>query len=132
MTKINNKLFLIALFSFLFILVNSIFCFAQNQKLNYNDANERDPFIPLIDERANLRNSFKKPSEETSAPNVALMGISKVGNSYYAIIDGELVKEGQVFNELKIEKIYADRVIVLYANKIFELRWETEKTNAQK
>lgn len=130
--KINNKLFLIALFNFLFILINSIFCFAQSQKLNYNDANERDPFIPLIDERANLRNSFKKPSEGTSAPNVTLMGISKVGNSYYAIIDGELVKEGQIFNELKIEKIYADRVIVLYANKIFELRWETEKTNAQK
>jgi len=88
---------------------------------------ERDPFIPLLDDKGNLRKQFIKPSLQTSAPQVVLMGISKVGNTYYAMIDTELVKEGQVFKDMTIEKIYADRVIVLYGDKTFELKWETEQ-----
>jgi len=91
------------------------------------EENTRDPLIPLIDEKGSLRKEFKKPSQETAAPQVVLMGISKVGNTFYALIDGELVKEGQVFKDMRIEKIYSDRVIVAYGNKTFELKWETEK-----
>ena len=88
----------------------------------------RDPFIPLIDDKGNLRRSFNKPSQETIAPQVVLMGISKVGNAFYALIDGELVKEGQMFKDMRIEKIYSDRVIVFYGDKAFELKWDTDKT----
>ncbi len=91
------------------------------------EENTRDPLIPLIDEKGSLRKEFKKPSQETAAPQVVLMGISKVGNTFYALIDGELVKEGQVFKDMRIEKIYSDRVIVAYGDKTFELKWETEK-----
>ncbi len=89
---------------------------------------KRDPFIPIIDDKGNLRRNFKKPSQETIAPQVVLMGISKVGNAFYALIDGELVKEGQVFKDMRIEKIYSDRVIVFYGDKAFELKWDADKT----
>lgn len=93
----------------------------------------RDPFIPLIDDKGNMRKVFKKPApiQEIMAPQITLMGISKVGNAFYAIIDGELVKEGQLFKEMKIEKIYSDRIIVEYANRVFEYKLDLEKNDAK-
>lgn len=108
----------------------SIISLGENQDWDDN-LSLRDPFIPLIDRKGEFRRDFKKPVEKI-APQVNLMGISKVGNTFYALIDGELLKEGQVFKEMKIEKIYADRVIVLYGDTIFELKWEQEKGNENK
>ncbi len=112
------------------IMILAVLNLLANSKVFGQEADitpDRDPFIPLLDDKGNLRKQFTKPSLQTSAPQVILMGISKVGNTFYAMIDTELVKEGQVFKDMTIEKIYADRVIVLYGDKTFELKWETEQ-----
>jgi hypothetical protein len=114
-------------FFIIFYLCISIGAIAQNEEFVYNDTEKRDPFIPLIDESGNLRKNFTKPSQDSMLPKVSLMGISKVGDVFYAIIDGELVKEGQVYKDIKIQKIDADKVTVSYLDREFELEWETEK-----
>ncbi|MCU0665659.1 MAG: hypothetical protein MUF05_00975 [Candidatus Omnitrophica bacterium] len=128
--KIHNmKAFLV----FLSAINIFIIAFAQTKEINYNSAEEsRDPFIPLVDNNGNLRKEFKRPVDEASIPKVNLMGISDLSGTFYAIIDGEMVKEADTIKELKIEKIYFDRVIVSYADKIFELKWEQEKNAGKK
>lgn len=116
---------LVAMVSFV---INSKGAAAQEETAPPLKQVNRDPFIPLVDDKGNLRRDFKKTSRETIAPQVVLMGISKVGNAFYALIDGELVKEGQVFKDMRVEKIYSDRVIVFYGDKAFQLKWEADKT----
>lgn len=86
---------------------------------------KRDPFIPLIDGKGNIRKDFKKPVQGQAA-QVTLMGISKINNVFYAIIDGEMVKEGDMIKDLKVEKIAPDRVTVYFGERKFELILDTE------
>jgi len=97
---------------------------AQNKDLSYN---KRDPFVPLLDDKGNLRKDFNKPSLKISLPKLNLMGITKVGGIYYAMIDGELLKEGQIIKDVEIKKVEQDRVIVHYGENDFELKWGTGK-----
>lgn len=100
-----------------------IFCMGAD----FQESEKRDPFIPLVDEKGNLRKDFKKPIDEQMIPQVTLMGISKVNKVFYAIIDGEWVKEGDKFKDLKIEKIEPDKVILEFGERKFELKLEREK-----
>jgi len=86
---------------------------------------KRDPFIPLIDNKGDIRKDFKKPVQGQAA-QVALMGISNVNNVFYAIIDGEWVKEGDMIKDLKVEKITPDKVTVYFGERKFELILDTE------
>lgn len=85
---------------------------------------KRDPFIPLVDAQGNFIKDFTKPKAEELATKISLTGISKIKGVLYAIIDGELVKEGQMFGEFKIEKIEPEVVILGFGDKRFELRLE--------
>jgi hypothetical protein len=91
-----------------------------------DEEQERDPFIPLITEQGDLRQSFIKPSEEINLPAITVYGISKVGANFYALIDGELVKEGDTIKGIKIVKITSDRIEVKYKNKSFQIKWEPQ------
>lgn len=97
---------------------------AQNEELNYN---KRDPFVPLLDEKFNLRKDFRKPSAQMVLPKVSLQGITKLGDTLYAMIDGELLKEGQAIKDMVIVKVESDKVIVRYAESNFELKWGSGK-----
>lgn len=88
---------------------------------------KRDPFIPLIDDKGNLRRDFQRPIDEQMMPQVALMGISKINKVFYAIIDGEWLKEGDRLKDLRIEKIDSDKVILEFRNRKFEIRLNPEK-----
>lgn len=88
---------------------------------------KRDPFIPLIDEKGNLRTSFQKPLNEPKAPEVKLMGISKINESFYAVIDGELVKETDTIKGLSVVKVEAEKVTLKFGEKIIELELNSEK-----
>lgn len=107
-----------------FVFSAQFYAFAQEQK--------RDPFIPIVDDAGNLRRNFKKPQVEELATKVSLNGISKIKGVFYAIIGGNLLKEGDMLNELKIKKIEQNRVILGLGDKEFELQLETEKNNAEK
>ncbi len=87
----------------------------------------RDPFIPLVNEKGIMRTKFQKPRMEEINIKINLSGISKIGNTFYAIIEGELLKEGDNFKEFKIEKIEDNRVILSFGEKLFEILLETEK-----
>jgi len=97
---------------------------AQNQELNYNN---RDPFVPLLDEKNNISRDFKKSSAQIVLPKVSLQGITKLGDTLYVMIDGELLKEGQTIKEMVIVKVEPDKVMVRYGENNFELKWGSEK-----
>lgn len=101
----------------------AIMVFGQSDSLQ-----KRDPFIPLIDGEGNLRRDFKKPMISGDlAPQVNLMGISKVNNVFYAIVDGKWVKEGDMLGDMSIDKIESDKIILRFGEKKFEVRLYTEK-----
>ena len=103
--------------------------FGQNEENAYNEVGKRDPFLPLIDAKGIFRKDFTEPSGEKAAPKVILMGISNVKGKFYALIDGELVQEGQIFKGMNIERITPEKVVVLYAGKLFEFDWQPGKDN---
>jgi hypothetical protein len=91
------------------------------------DAGMRDPLIPLIDENGKLRENFEKPSAENINTNIVLTGISQINGVFYALLDGELLKEGDMIKELMIQKIQSDKVILSFKDKTFEIALEPEK-----
>jgi len=105
----------------------AIFVFGQDSPLSAEAVPERDPFIPLANEKGELRKSFQKPSTEIKIPEVKLMGISKINNIYFAIIDGEWMKEGDTVKELVIKEISAEKVTLLFGKKEVELKLNAEK-----
>ncbi|OGX41195.1 MAG: hypothetical protein A2984_02070 [Omnitrophica WOR_2 bacterium RIFCSPLOWO2_01_FULL_41_12] len=105
-----------------FMLFMIVSCLAFYVSADAQD--KRDPFIPLVDAQGNLVRDFTKPKAEELATKISLNGISKIKGVLYAIIDGELVKEGQMFGEFKVEKIEPDAVILGFGDKRFELRLE--------
>jgi hypothetical protein len=104
--------------------IANTFVFAEETE---NQLLSRDPLIPLVNEQGEFRRDFKKPYDEKLSHEVRLMGISKIGDKFFAFLDGEMVKEGQVYKDFKVEKIYADRIVLLYGSKTFELKWLTEE-----
>ncbi len=89
---------------------------------------KRDPFIPLLDKEGNLRKDFKKPVIMGDlAPHVNLMGISRVKNVFYAIVDAKWVKEGDMLGDLLIDKIESDKIILRFGEKKFEVKLHMEK-----
>lgn len=124
----NGKLHIAAFGLMLFYCIGQTAAFGQTaEEASSLGMENRDPFIPLVDANDTLRKNFKKPSDEKITEKIKLMGISKIGDSFYALLDGELVKEGQKFNNFKIEKIDATKVVLLYGDRKFELKWETEE-----
>jgi len=100
--------------------------FVQEKK----NKSKRDPFVSLIKEDGHLRTDFTKPSFSPSteiAGKVSLTGITEIEGKFYALIDGQLVREGDLFRDLIVEKIEANRVILSLGEKKIELRLEKER-----
>lgn len=107
--------------------ISAVFVFGQEKSLIPLDTHGRDPFVPLIDAKGGLRKNFQKPLNEVKIPEVNLMGISKINNTYYAIIDGEWLKEKDIIKEMLIKKIDVEKVTLLFGEKEVELKLNTEK-----
>ena len=75
----------------------------------YNPKGKRDPFVPLISESGGYASDAY---EASAAEDIRLEGIvwDNVKGSI-AIINGEIVKEGDVMGSIKILKINKDSVI---------------------
>jgi len=109
---------------FFILLLSHRYILANNEDITYNnDVITRDPFIPLVDENGNFRNSFIKPEAKTTAStmNIPLGGTSNINGVYYILIEGELLKEGDMYKEFKIEKISPEKAILSLRDKMYEL-----------
>ena len=83
--------------------------FAEEALFKYNAKGKRDPFVPLISESG----GYASDAYEASAvEDIRLEGIvwDDVRGSI-AIINGEIVKEGEVIGSIKVLKINKDSVI---------------------
>ena len=82
----------------------------SGESVNYESRGTRDPFIPLI--------GINKPvvsrlEEITSIADVKLEGIaSKSDGKMMAILNGQLVKDGDRFGDIEIRKITKDTVTI--------------------
>lgn len=121
----NKTTFYTFLFTAVFYCAISVF--GQDSPLPADAASGRDPFIPLVDEKGELRKFFQKPSVEIRIPEIKLMGISKINNIYYAIIEGVWLKVGDTVKELVIKKIDAEKVTLLFGKNEVELKLNAEK-----
>jgi len=79
------------------------------EEFRYNPKGKRDPFIPLISESGGYASDAY---EASAAEDIRLEGIvwDEVKGSI-AIINGEIVKEGDAMGSIKILKINKDSVI---------------------
>ena len=85
------------------------FAFAEDGAFKYDSKNRRDPFIPLISESG----GYASDAHEASAvEDIRLEGIvwDDVKGSI-AIINGEIVKEGDAMGSIKVLKINKDSVV---------------------
>ena len=87
----------------------------------------RDPFVPLVDEKGLVRKFFAPPEREWKMPQVSLQGISKIKGLYYAIIDGEWCKEGDLVKGMKVEKIDLDKVVFSFQERKMEIQLNPDK-----
>lgn len=139
MKNTPDSIFFAILLCLPLILSSPKFSLAQNKETLYNepviaaetpapaDEYQRNPFIPLIDENNKLRRDFRKPQTAEIALKAALSGICRIQNTSYAIIDGELLKEGDMFQEFLIEKINPDSVSLRLKDVRFTLQLEPKQ-----
>jgi len=129
----KNKFFLFFVLGFNFLVSNLLFlafcflnpepcflspvCFAQN-KFTYDAKGKRDPFMPLVTSDGRI---LKLDTEETKGP-LSLEGIiyDEKGLSY-AIVNGIVVKLGDVIEGNQVLKIEKGKVIFIKEGNTFNL-----------
>ncbi len=111
--------------SVFFILHFSFFCFAQD-KFVYDAKGKRNPFIPLVTADGRL---LKLDFEETKG-ELSIEGIiyDEQGMSY-AIVNGSVVKAGDLVNNAQVIKVEKDSVTFVKDGK--ELKLELLNKNRE-
>lgn len=90
------------------VFFGSIFSLVWAEEIRYDSGNRRDPFQPLVG-----------PGALTAALGPASGGIEIEGIVYdpkggsYAVISGEIYREGESLNGIKLVQILSDRVVFL-------------------
>ena len=80
----------------------------------YDAANRRDPFMPLVTKEVRIAFFYGAVS---SIEDIRLEGIVyDPGGDSIAIINGLVLKENDLFGKIKVVKIEADKVRLLYNN----------------
>lgn len=98
----------------------------------YDSEGRRDPFVPLLDRTSptGLRIILIAPRQELELPlDIKVKGILWNEQEYFAIINDEVLRQGQRLGEVKIKTIGKDMVTVEYRQKEFTifLRKEIEQ-----
>ena len=81
---------------------------AEAKEIRYDKGNRRDPFVPLIGPHA-FRGAAGVGKE--AFPLEGVVYDPKRGS--YAVIGGEIYREGESINGAKLIKVFQDRVILL-------------------
>lgn len=95
-----------------FFVMVSFFSVAAAQEIRYHSADRRDPFIPLVGANWVGRAAGVNPDD------LAVDGVVyDPGGDSYALVGGEIYREGESLDGAKIVRILADRVIFLQESK---------------
>ena len=87
----------------------------SGENFQYESHGKRDPFIPLVGIERPATSSLE---DITSIGEVKLEGIaSRPGGKLIAILNGEIVKEGDRFGEIQIKKITKKTVTIVMGGK---------------
>ncbi len=97
---------------------------AEESPFNYDDHGKRDPFWRLVNQAGAIINYDK----DLSISDMSLEGIiiGESGNNI-AIINGNIVKEGDLMGRYYIKKIDVDTVTLQKGNENFVLKLKKEE-----
>ena len=87
----------------------------------YSTFNNRDIMKPLIDSRGQIL-----IKEDSDIGNFVLQGIMNYPDGSRAVINGEIVAKGDVFQGYSVKNIEKDKVVLEKDGKDFILKWEGE------
>ena len=92
----------------------------QGRGTGYSSFGKRDPFVPLIGvSRVSTGNTL---SDILTVEDVDLQGIvSAPGGGYSAIINGEVLSEGEGGGIFVVEKVMTDRISVRIGGDLFRI-----------
>ncbi|MFH1190558.1 MAG: hypothetical protein V1682_07740 [Candidatus Omnitrophota bacterium] len=84
----------------------------------YDPHGKRDPFVPLV---GMDKPAVSRLEDATSITDVKIEGIAgSSGGKMSAILNGEIVKEGDRFGDVGIKKITAKAVTIIMSGKVYE------------
>lgn len=113
------KVFLSIIFVFLSVSVSN-----AADDFIYDDQGKRDPFLPLISDTGTIVNY----ESDYLVTDLNLEGIMLGnGNGNIAIINGRIVKKGDVIGDFIIEDIDSEKVVLYKGQKRFELKLKKEE-----
>lgn len=115
-----QKIIFGTIFVFAFCLFGgSLASYAQTE-FTYDSKGKRNPFIPLVTPEGKL---VKLDSEEKETSGMALEGIiyDKNGISY-AILNGAVVKVGDMVSDSQVLKIEKNKVLLIKNGEISEVK----------
>lgn len=84
---------------------------AEAKEIRYDKGNRRDPFEPLIGPHA-FRGGLGVGKEAFPLEGV----VYDPGKGSYAVIGGEIYREGESVDEAQLIKVLPDRVVLLQQN----------------
>jgi len=94
----------------------------SEEPFKYQSKGRRDPFVPLVGQHAASRARLQDIS---SANELVLEGIaSGAGGKKIAIINGEVLKEGDTIGNLEIKKVAEGTVVLSVSGKDYTLTLE--------
>ena len=113
-----KKIYTIIISCSLLILTNS--AIYATSSFTYDSGSRRDPMVPLVDKNGVY--IITSPQQQTSINDVYLQGITyDVSGGSIAVINGELVKEGEQIGTLNVKKIGPDFVVIIIEDKEYVL-----------
>ncbi|MBL7155947.1 MAG: hypothetical protein ISS90_02270 [Candidatus Omnitrophica bacterium] len=90
----------------------------------YNNRGRRDPFVPLVGDTSGVVGSLE---DVMSIEDVELNGLASTSTGEkIAILNGEMVKEGQSVGRLTLKKVLDAKVIILIDDVEYELNIQEE------
>lgn len=115
----------IAWMSCLLVLGTALFCaWAGQDAFLYDDHGKRDPIWPLVSSTGNIINYDK----EFQASDLKIEGIMLgVSGQNLAVINGQIVKKGDLLGSLAVTEIGKNMVILKQGEQTFELKLNKEE-----
>lgn len=100
------------------------YAWAGQDAFVYDDHGKRDPLWPLVGPAGNILNYDK----EFQATDLKIEGIiSGVNGQNLAIINGQIIKQGDRLGPLTVAQIGIDSVVLTQGEKKFELKLNKEE-----
>lgn len=78
--------------------------------------------LPEKDKSGSLPSPSLNSSEAKPSPSLILKGIAHFGEENWAIIDDQIVRQGQFIKGVKVEEIFSDHVDLNFEGKRFTLK----------